>query len=85
MMKSHLTRTFRNTGCVSRIKSIKGRSIVFTSFPSAPNLACMGRKLRVEDPEAIYDVVNRGDRREPIVKAMGRGRPLPSGWCRKRR
>ena len=45
----------------------------------------MGRKLRVEDPEAIYDVVNRGDRREPIVKAMGRGRPLPSGWCRKRR
>ena len=28
----------------------------------------MPRKLRVEYPGAIYHVVNRGDRREPIVR-----------------
>ena len=28
----------------------------------------MARKLRVEYPEAIYHVMNRGDRREPIFK-----------------
>jgi len=28
----------------------------------------MARKLRVEYPGAIYHVMNRGDRREPIVK-----------------
>jgi len=26
----------------------------------------MGRKLRVEYPGAIYHVMNRGDRREPV-------------------
>ena len=28
----------------------------------------MARKLRVEYPGAIYHVLNRGDRREPICK-----------------
>ena len=28
----------------------------------------MARKLRVEYPGAIYHVINRGDRREPIFK-----------------
>ena len=28
----------------------------------------MGRKLRVEYPGAIYHVMNRGDRREPIFR-----------------
>ena len=28
----------------------------------------MARKLRVEYPGAIYHVMNRGDRREPIFK-----------------
>ena len=28
----------------------------------------MARKFRVEYPEAIYHVLNRGDRREPIFK-----------------
>ena len=30
------------------------------------NLLGMARKLRVEYPGAIYHVLNRGDRREPI-------------------
>ena len=29
----------------------------------------MGRKLRVEYAGAIYQVLNRGDRREPIFQA----------------
>jgi REP element-mobilizing transposase RayT len=28
----------------------------------------MARKLRVQYPDAIYHVMNRGDRREPIFK-----------------
>ena len=28
----------------------------------------MARKLRVQYPETIYHVMNRGDRREPILK-----------------
>jgi REP element-mobilizing transposase RayT len=32
------------------------------------NLARMARQLRVEDPGAIYHVMNRGDRREPVFK-----------------
>jgi len=28
----------------------------------------MARKLRVENPGAIYHVMNRGDQREPICK-----------------
>jgi hypothetical protein len=31
----------------------------------------MVRKLRVEYPGAIYQVMNRGDRREPIFKEAG--------------
>ena len=31
----------------------------------------MARKLRVEYPGAIYDVINRGDRREPTFKDDG--------------
>ena len=31
----------------------------------------MARKLRVEYPGAIYHVMNRGDRREPIFKDDG--------------
>lgn len=31
-------------------------------------LACMARKLRLEYPGAIYHVMNRGDRREPIFQ-----------------
>ena len=28
----------------------------------------MARKLRVQYPDAIYHVINRGDRREPIFR-----------------
>ena len=31
-------------------------------------LVCMARKIRVEYPGALYHVLNRGDRREPIFK-----------------
>ena len=34
--------------------------------PVCPNPPHMARKLRVEYPGAIYHVMNRGDRREPI-------------------
>ena len=30
--------------------------------------SCTARKLRVEYPGAIYHVMNRGDRREPILQ-----------------
>lgn len=30
----------------------------------------MARKLRLEYPGAIYHIMNRGDRREPIVKEL---------------
>ncbi len=34
----------------------------------AGKLAGMARKLRVEYPGAMYHVMNRGDRREPIFR-----------------
>ncbi len=45
----------------------------------------MARKLRVEYPGAIYHVMNRGDRREPIFnddedrKRFGKGSVLDNG------
>ena len=32
------------------------------------SLRTMARKLRVEYPGAVYQVMNRGDRREPIFR-----------------
>jgi len=32
-------------------------------------LGNMARKLRIEYPGAVYQVMNRGDRREPIFRA----------------
>src|SRR5207302_10948550 len=37
-------------------------------FGSFETIGAMARKLRVEYPGAIYHVMNRGDRREPIFK-----------------
>src|SRR6266699_2105228 len=34
----------------------------------APRIGGMARKLRVQYPGAIYHLMNRGDRREPIFK-----------------
>jgi len=36
----------------------------------------MARRWRIEYPGALYHVLNRGDRREPIVKALGVDRVL---------
>jgi hypothetical protein len=51
----------------------------------------MARKLRVQYPGAIYHLMNRGDRREPISKMIriasgswkpwGRLAPRPAGKC----
>jgi REP element-mobilizing transposase RayT len=45
-------------------------SVLDIDIPGAiwPSLGLMARKLRVEYPGAIYHVMNRGDRREPIFK-----------------
>ena len=41
----------------------------------------MARKLRVEYPGAIYHIMNRGDRREPIFKDdADRQRFLETFW-----
>jgi hypothetical protein len=53
----------------------------------------MARKLRVEYPGAIYHVMNRGDRREPIFKdeldrrrfIMAAPRTVAAGKCREER
>jgi hypothetical protein len=53
----------------------------------------MARKLRVEYPGAIYHVMNRGDRREPIFKddryrrrfIMAAPRTVAAGQCREER
>ena len=36
----------------------------------------MPRKIRLKFPGAIYHVMNRGDRREPIFKGGEDGEPL---------
>ena len=41
---------------------IRGQFLILT------HEAGMARKLRVQDPGAIYHVMNRGDRREPICQ-----------------
>lgn len=56
-----------------RVKSLLhngqwGQFLILTYFPRLSSLARMARKLRVEYPRAIYHVMNRGDRREPIFK-----------------
>lgn len=42
--------------------------MILTYFILHSRLADMARKLRVEYPGAIYHVMSRGDRREPIVR-----------------
>ena len=44
------------------------RILRLTSLRLPSPLPAMARKLRVEYPGAIYHVMNRGDRREAIVK-----------------
>ncbi|PYJ55117.1 MAG: hypothetical protein DME24_25370, partial [Verrucomicrobia bacterium] len=39
-----------------------------TPFWRSPIFAGMARKLRVQYPGALYHLMNRGDRREPIFK-----------------
>ena len=43
-------------------------------------LCLVARKLRVEYPGAIYHVMNRGDRREPIFRMMRTGNVSSRGW-----
>ncbi len=49
-------------------KRHSGRSIVLISLGRIERVALMARKLRVQHPGAIYQVMNRGARREPIFK-----------------
>src|SRR6185369_3850253 len=49
-------------------KGQRGQSHLLTLYPVLATLLPMARKLRVEYPGAIYHVMNRGDRREPIFR-----------------
>ena len=40
----------------------------------------MARKLRVEYPDAVYHVMNRGDRREPIFRDDEDRRQFITTW-----
>ena len=46
----------------------RGQSIVLTTQEQQFSVGGVARKLRVEYPGAIYHVMNRGDRREPIFQ-----------------
>src|SRR6266567_3920374 len=46
----------------------RGQFLLLTTLVDSETLSCMARKLRVEYPGAIYHVMNRGDRREPIFQ-----------------
>ena len=45
-----------------------GRFLILTYACWKGSLGPMARKLRVEYPGAVYHVMNRGDRREPIFR-----------------
>ncbi len=44
-------------------------NLVLTTPRRRPTLAHVARKLRVQYPGAIYNVVNRGDQREPLFRS----------------
>jgi len=46
----------------------RGQSGVFTQVLLFGRVLVMPRALRIEYPGAIYHVMNRGDRREPIFQ-----------------
>ena len=46
----------------------RGQFLLLTISPVSRTLWAMARKLRVKYPGAIYHVMNRGDRREPIFR-----------------
>ena len=48
--------------------SARGQFLLLTTRFDLCTLPLMARKLRVEYAGAIYHVMNRGDRREPIFK-----------------
>lgn len=59
-------RDFRRPG---RLQVTKGSVLTIDTGPRFLSLTAMPRRLRVEYPGAIYHLLNRGDRREPIFRS----------------